>query len=371
MRNARRQFIGGMAAAGSAALSGCAFDQGPKAPVRPAGRTDGGPVIDLHAHWYAPEYLSILEKEANGQGAKIGRNARGLLTLTAPELNTVFQPQYTDLPTRLKEMDAAGVDIHALSLTSPMVYWAPPALGMKLSQAFNDGLVKAVAEYPKRFIGLATLPMQAPALAIEELQRIAKFPAIKGVYLATHVNGKNLDEKEFFPVYAKCEELGLQILLHPVAPIGMSTRLTRYWLNNFLGNPYDTGIAAASLMFGGVMDAFPKLEVVLPHAGGTFPALIGRMDHGVTVRPETKHMTRPPSTYLRRFYYDTISHHVPLMRYLISLVGVDRIVLGSDHPADMSYEQPVRFVDKLDELPARDRNLILGGNAQRLLKITG
>jgi aminocarboxymuconate-semialdehyde decarboxylase len=186
--------------------------------------------------------------------------------------------------------------------------------------------------------------------------------------MATHVNGKNLDEKELFPVYAKCEELGLHVFLHPVNPVG-AERMRRYYLRNFLGNPYDTGIAAASLMFGGVMDAFPRLEVILPHGGGTYPALIGRMDHGVTVRPETKHMTRPPSAYLRRFHYDTITHHVPLMRYLLGMVGAERVVLGSDHPADMSYEAPVRWVDGVTGMSARDRDLILGGNAQRLLRL--
>jgi aminocarboxymuconate-semialdehyde decarboxylase len=265
-------------------------------------------------------------------------------------------------------MDEQGIDMHALSLTSPMVYWAPPALGLKLSQVYNDELVRAHQEYPRRFVGLASLPMQAPELAVQELERVGRAPGIRGVYLATHVNGKNLDEKEFFPVYAKCEELGLHIYLHPVNPIG-ADRMRRYYLRNFLGNPYDTGIAAASLMFGGVMDAFPKLEVVLPHAGGTYPALIGRMDHGTTVRPETKHMTRPPSAYLRRFHYDTISHHVPLMVYLVRLVGADRVVLGSDHPADMSYQAPVAFVDRVPELSARERDLVLGGNAQRLLKL--
>jgi aminocarboxymuconate-semialdehyde decarboxylase len=145
--------------------------------------------------------------------------------------------------------------------------------------------------------------------------------------------------------------------------------MRRFHLRNFLGNPYDTGIAAASLVFGGVLDAFPRLEVVLPHAGGTFPALIGRMDHGTTVRAETRHMKQPPSAYLRRFHYDTISHHHPMIRYLIGLVGADRVALGSDHPADMCYVQPVDFIDRLDELPARERDLMLGGNAARLLGV--
>src|SRR5581483_9149379 len=287
---------------------------------------------------------------------------------SAPGLGTVFQPQYMDLPTRLRHMDAVGVDIHALSLTSPMVHWAKPDFGVKLAQTYNDELVRANREYPKRFVGLATLPLQAPNLAVQELERIAKQPAIRGVYLPTHVLGKNLDEKEFFPIYAKCEELGFHVYLHPVDPLG-GERMRRYYLRNFLGNPYDTGVAAASLMFGGVMDAFPKLEVVLPHAGGTYPALIGRMDHGTTVRPETKHMTRAPSTYLRRFHYDTISHHVPMMMYLVKLVGADRVVLGSDHPADMSIAKPPAFVESLPDISARDRDLILGGNGQRLLRL--
>ncbi len=360
----RRQFLGSLAAASGALITGCTTT----AQTPGTRRSDGGPVIDIHAHWHAPDFVNLLEKEAGANGAKAGRNDLGMVTFMAPGLGSVFQPQYIDLNIRLKAMNEIGVTMHALSLTSPMVYWAPPAFGARLSQVYNDSLVKAHEQHPTRFVGLASLPMQAPELAVQELNRIAKFKAIRGVYLATHVNGKNLDDKSFWPVYAKCEELGFHVYLHPVNPVG-AERMRSYYLRNFLGNPYDTGIAASSLLFGGVMDAFPKLEVILPHAGGTFPALIGRMDHGTTVRPETKHMTRPPSEYLRRFHYDTISHHKPLMKYLVELVGADRVVLGSDHPADMSYERPVDFVDKLTEFSTRERDLILGGNAQRLLKL--
>jgi aminocarboxymuconate-semialdehyde decarboxylase len=215
---------------------------------------------------------------------------------------------------------------------------------------------------------MATLPMQAPQLAVEEVARAAKLPGIRGVYMGTHVNGRNLDEKEFFPVYAKCEELGLPIFLHPVAPTGRE-RMRKYHLGNFLGNPLETGIAAASLVFGGVMDAFPKLDVMLPHAGGIFPALIGRMDHGTTVRVECRHMTRPPSSYLRRFHYDTITHSDGILMNLVRQVGADRVVMGSDCPADMSYTRPVDVVERLTELSAAGRDAILGGNAARLLKI--
>ena len=205
------------------------------------------------------------------------------MVIVIPGLSVTFQPQYTDIPSRLKAMDQAGVTMHALSLTQPMVYWATPAFGLKLSQAFNDACSALHLKYPERFVGLAMLPMQAPELAVEEAARAAKLPGIRGAYMSTHVLGKNLDEKMFWPVYEKCEALGLPIFLHPTNTLG-ADRMRSYYLRNFLGNPYETGIAAASLMFGGVMDAFPKLDVVLPHAGGTFPWLLGRMTHGATVR---------------------------------------------------------------------------------------
>ena len=320
--------------------------------------------LDTHAHWFPPEWVELLEREGGNNGVAMSRNEQGSLVMVMPgiRLRANLTPPYIDLATRLKIMDDARVDMHALSLTSPMVYWAPPGFGLKLSQVFNDACAAAHLKYPNRFIGMAMLPMQAPALAVEEAKRAAKLPGIRGVYMATHVNGKNLDEKEFWPVYEQCEKLGLPIFLHPVAPVGKE-RMTKYHLGNFLGNPYESGIAAASLVFGGVMDAFPKLDVMLPHAGGTFPWLIGRMDHGTTVRAECKHMSKPPSTYLRRFHYDTITHSDPILMNLIQLVGVDRVVMGSDCPADMSYTRPVDVVERLKELSSNERDAIVGGNA--------
>jgi aminocarboxymuconate-semialdehyde decarboxylase len=344
-------------------LTGCAGT-----PTKRSLRGYSVPAIDVHAHWHAPDFVALIEKEGGNNGAKVSKNARGQVVLGVPGIGTVFQEQYMSLETRLKAMDATGVDMHALSETSPMVYWAPPAFGLKLSQVYNDSLAAAHLKYPERFLGLATLPMQDPNLAVQELDRAARLPGIRGVYIATHVNGKNLDDKSFWPVYARCEALGLPLLLHPVNPVG-AERMRSHYLRNFIGNPVDTGIAAASLIFGGVMDAYPKLEVVLPHAGGIVPILIGRWDHGSSVRPETKHMTRAPSTYLRRFHYDTVSHSPQIMLNIVRQVGADRVVLGSDHPADMSLERPVDFVESIPELSRSERELILGGNAARLLKV--
>ena len=163
-------------------------------------------VVDVHAHWYPPEWLALMEKEGDANGAKMSRNARGLLVATIPGLSVVFQPQYTDIKTRLASMDKAGVAMHALSLTQPMAFWAPPAFGLKLCQTYNDACDALHAQYPDRFVGLAMVPMQDPALAVQELDRVAKLKGIRGIYMATHINGKNLDQKDFWPVYARAQE---------------------------------------------------------------------------------------------------------------------------------------------------------------------
>ena len=221
-------------------------------------------VIDVHSHWYPPEWLELVEKEAVDNGAtKIERNARGFMVISIPGLGVTFQPQYTDIPSRLKAMDEKGVAIHVMSLTQPMVYWAKPEFGLRLSQAFNNACSELHKRYPERFLGLAMLPMQSPDMSVAELDRVSKLPGIKGAYMSTHVLGKNLDDKSFWPVYEKCEALGFPIFLHPTNTLG-ADRMRNYYLRNFIGNPVESAIAASSLMFSGVMDKYPKLDVVLP-----------------------------------------------------------------------------------------------------------
>lgn len=254
-------------------------------------------VIDTHSHWFPQEWVDVMEKKGAANGAKIGKNARGQLTFHVPGMSYVFKREYTDLDIRFKAMDDAGITLHALSLTSPTVYWAPPEFGLELSRLWNDKCSEVVMKYSQRFIGLATVPMQAPELALPELGRASKLPGLRGV-----------------------------------------------------------------------IDAFPKLDVVLVHAGGAFPALVGRMDHGAAVRAEAK-LPHPPSSYVRRFYYDTITHNDQILMNLIRQMGVDRILLGSDHPADMGNTRPADVVRRLTELSANERDMILGGNAARLLKL--
>jgi len=355
----RRDFLVGTAIAGGVSLAG---------PLTTAQQTSSGPrkpVIDTHAHWYPPAWVDMVAKDGPKYGANVGKSDKGYVTFSTVKFTAIFSPDFVDLSERIKAMEKQGVDMHALSLTSPMVYWAPGEVGLALSQVFNDSCVEAHAMYPKRFVGMAMLPMQDPKLALKELERVSKLKGMRGVYMSTVPAGHEMDYKEYFPIYAKCEELDWPIFLQPVDAIGPE-RTARFYLRNLLGNPYESGLAAAYLIFGGVMDAFPKLQVMLPHGGGTFPWLSGRFDRGVECRPELKHMKQPATAYLRRFHYDTITHNPKILSYLIDYVGADRVVLGSDYCYDMGYDMPVQVLEKT---PAAERSLILGANAAKLLKI--
>lgn len=328
------------------------------------------PVIDTHAHWYPRDFIAILDREASRNGATMNRNARNNPVFSLPGVSqkSTMMPDMIDPQIMLRNMNRRRVDVMAVSLTNPMVYWAPPAFGLEISKVWNNACAELHTAFPDRFVGTMMLPMQAPKLALRELERAARLPGMRALYLAEAINGRNLHEKDFWPIYARCESLGLPIFLHSLYPCGQE-RMGEFFLRNLLGNPYEAGIAASCLVMGGVMDAFPKLKVMLPHAGGTFPWLIGRIDYGIKVRAELGHMKRAASKYLRRFHYDTITHHPRILGYLADLVGADRIVLGSDYNQDMCDKRPVHFVDKVPGLTRRERQMILSDNARKLLRL--
>lgn len=303
--------------------------------------------IDIHAHYFPKPYLTLLAKE--------GKHP------------TSSDPKFTDLKLRLADMDKKGVAVHALSLTTPMLYWGSGDHSLGLAKAWNDSAVAAHQAYPTRFVVLATLPMQFSDLAIAELDRTARLPGVRGIYMGTNIGGKDLDDPQFEPIFAHIEQLGLPIFLHPVTPLG-GDRFKDYYLSNLIGNPVDGTTAAAHLIFGGVLDRHPGLTFCLPHSGGALLSLIGRWDRGWRVRPEDKKLPKAPSEYLRRFVFDTVSHSKPYSEYMIQQVGVDRFLVGSDYCFDMGVDEPVKFVQELD-LPVAQRNMILNGNAARLLKL--
>ena len=327
------------------------------------------PSIDIHANFFPEANHKLIAEEGGRFELRLSRSdPKGPVIQIGPLRVGPLRSAFSDLDVRRKEMDRQGVRVHALSLTYPMVYWADGDLGLRLARAMNDALAQAHTAFPDRFVGLATLPMQEPKLALEELDRVARLPGIRGAYLGTNIRGRELSDPDFFPLYERMEALRLPLFLHPIDVVG-AQRLVPYYLGNLLGNPFDTAVAAAHLIFGGVLDRFKHIQICLPHAGGAFPYLVGRLARGWKVRSECKHLKRPPSAYLRRFTYDTISHSAEALHYLVGLVGADRVMLGSDYCFDMGYERPVQIITRLRGLRQSDRARILGGNAARVLRL--
>ena len=244
--------------------------------------------IDVHAHFYPERFLAAVETWGAPFGARVDRSDPRGPVLVAPGTPTrPLEPRFFDLPARLRSMDRQGVEVQALSLTIPMVYWADGAAGHRLARAFNDAASEAHTAHPDRFVGCATLPMQDPPRAAQELERASGLPGIRAVYLGTNVTGRELSDPAFFPIFERCQALKLPVLLHPITVIG-AERLQPFYLHNLLGNPFDTAVAAAHLVFGGVLDRLPQLQVCLPHAGGALPYLAGRLQPRQRVRPEAQ-----------------------------------------------------------------------------------
>jgi aminocarboxymuconate-semialdehyde decarboxylase len=327
--------------------------------------------VDVHAHFFPESFIRVIEEAGASFGASVDRsNPKGPVLVVGGSRTAPLDARYWDLGLRIKAMNRQGVAVQALSLTAPMVYWADGATGARLSAAWNDGASAAHVAHPDRFVGCAMVPLQDRPRALAELERAAKLPGIRGVYMGTNVGGRELSDPEFFPVFERAAALGLPVLLHPLRVIG-AERLAPYYLNNFLGNPFDTAIAAAHLVFGGVLDRLPKLTVCLPHAGGALPYLHGRLRHGQGVRPETKGAAKKSfSVYLRRFTYDIISHDAPALRYLVATVGADRVMLGTDFCFDMGLERPLSIIQaKATGLGRKDQERVVRTNAARMLRL--
>src|SRR5919109_2807418 len=317
--------------------------------------------IDIHAHFVPEEYLRLIEAEGEPYGLRLNPGPNGPLIVMGQVAIGPITAYYHDLDLRLKAMDTQGVAVHAFSLMPPMVYWADSTLGLRLARLVNDAMAEAARLHPGRFVALATLPLQDPEAALSEAERAITELGCRGIYLGTNIRGKELADPSFLPVFERMDALRAPIFLHPLNVIG-SQRLTNYYLHNLLGNPFDTAVAAANMIFSGLLDRFPRLQVCLPHAGGAVPYLIGRLNRGWKVRQECKTLKKPPSSYLRRFTYDTISHAAESLNYLIKLVGADRVMMGSDYCFDMGYKRPVKVVTAL-KLSRTEQEKILGGNA--------
>ncbi len=324
--------------------------------------------IDTHTHVLTQETAVLLTKA----GVKVTITPDDAENAALDVSGVVYRPFPTggfDIARRLRDMDVMGVDVQVLSATpQTYLYNQDASLGAAAAAIQNDQIAKLVKENPQRFMGIATLPMQSPEKAADELRRAMTKLGLRGTMFASNIMGKNLDDPGFEPVWTTAEELGAFIFIHPNNVAG-ADRMKSYYLNNLIGNPLDTTIGAACLYFGGVMDRHPKLTVVLAHGGGFTPYQAARWEHGWQVRPEPKkNISRQPVNIAKRFYYDTILHSAPVLEFMISHVGADRVMLGSDYPYDMGMMDCVKHVRSL-KISDADKAAILSGRAQSLLAV--
>jgi aminocarboxymuconate-semialdehyde decarboxylase len=281
-------------------------------------------------------------------------------------------PKLSDIETRLADMDRMGIDIQAISpAPNQTYYWTEPELGIELARMVNDRLAEIVATWPERFVALGTVPLQNVDLAVAELERCVKRLGLRGVEINPSVNGMDLTDarlnlEKFF---ARAQALDVVLFLHPIG-FTQGERLMDHYLNNVVGNPMETTIAASHLIFDGVMDRHPKLKIVLPHGGGYLAHYWARMDHAHRARPDCRTMIKKaPSSYLAKMYFDTITFDPQMLRHMIDRHGAGHVLLGTDYPYDMAEENPVGLIASVPGLKRAERDMIEGGNAARLLKI--
>ena len=270
---------------------------------------------------------------------------------------------------RLKDCEGSEVDVQVLSTVPVMFsYWAKPEDTLDLSRYLNDNIAQTVAENPTRFVGLGTLPMQAPELAVKELRRCILDLGLAGVQIGSHVNEWNLDAPELRPIFAAAEELGAAIFVHPW-DMEMKGRMSKYWLPWLVGMPAETCTAICSLIFGGVFEEFPKLKVCFAHGGGSFPFTVGRIEHGFKVRPDlcATDCNVNPKAYMGRFWLDSLVHDDEALKLLVKLVGEDKVIMGTDYPFPLGELEPGQLIKKSKHLSEKQKEKMLADNALEFL----
>ena len=263
---------------------------------------------------------------------------------------------------RIQECDSTSVDVQVLS-TIPVLfsYWAKDDEGLTLSKLLNNHIAEVVRNTPNRFIGLGTIPMQNADLAIEEMDRCVNELKFPGIEICSNVNGKNLSEAEFHPIFEHAEKIGGSIFVHPWEMMGQAD-MQKYWLPWLVGMPAETSRAICSIIFGGILEKYPALKIAFAHGGGAFPFTIGRIDHGFNVRPDLCAVDNStlPSSYMKNFYVDSLVHDENAMNFLIQTMGAERIAMGSDYPFPLGEHHPGKLIEGMDLSDATKQRLLAG-----------
>ncbi len=324
------------------------------------------PVIDIHTHILPREWPDLAERYGYGGFVQLVHEQPGCADMVIDgESFRRVEENCWSAERRIEECDRAGVDVQVLSTVPVMFsYWAKPEHGLDLSRLLNDHIAELMRANPDRFAGLATIPMQHPGLAIQELERCVRDLGMAGVQIGSNINGMNLDRSELFPVFEAAAELGACVFVHPWEMIG-GERTRKYWMPWLVGMPAETSLAICSMIFSGVLERLPNLRVCFAHGGGAFPATLGRIQHGWEVRPDLCAVDNPnpPKKYASQIYLDTLVHECESLRLLVRLFGVERLALGTDYPFPLGELQPGALIRSLGELTEPERNRLLGGTA--------
>jgi aminocarboxymuconate-semialdehyde decarboxylase len=328
--------------------------------------------IDVHTHVLPPGWPDLQARYGYGGWVQIADHGPGCAHLLRDgKFFREVRANCWDPVERLLDCERHGVDVQVLSTVPVMFsYWARPADALDLSKLLNEHIAGVVAARPERFVGLGTVPMQAPDLAVRELERCVNELGLAGIEIGSHVNGMNLDHAELFPVFEAARELGAAVFVHPWDMLGKE-RMPKYWLPWLVGMPAETSLAICSMIFGGVFERLPGLRVLFAHGGGAFPATLGRIEHGFRVRPDLVAVDndRNPRDYLARFYVDTLVHDPDMLRFMIKLMGLERIALGSDYPFPLGETVPGRMIELMEDFAPEARTRLFSGTALEWLNL--